>query len=533
MSVRRALVVHTRMPAFDRDSGSQDVDNTIRFLLDAGWDVTFLAREEEGVAEERHAARLRRMGVSTYAGFGWADKILRSGNFDLAVIAFWELAERIIPIVREHSRRTRIVVNSMDVHFLRNARSSFGRRSNLESSFGAEASRELNTYNAADAIIAVSEKEQQLLGDFLGHDRVFTLPLAEQVPRSPVPLAERRGMFFVGNFRHVPNREAAQFLCNEVVPLLDRDLLDEHPVSIIGNWLTQAKLPIDDTVPGVHLVGWVPSMQPYLHRSRIALVPLLHGAGVKRKVIQALMARTPVVTTPVGAEGLDLVQGEHALIAADAGDMAAGITRLLSDDALWERLVASGADHVDARHSLELVESQFADDRGCRRAPPFAGDGPWASSSSAEDQATTTEVAAAHPERRRARGHRAGRLGRRRRVRRRGLADVLALPAGARRRLGRLRPGRRPSRDHAPGGAAHWRAPGGSSCPAPSSRGATASRSCRRTSRSATGGSTTTSTCSSTTSTSWVPGPCSTRHRRPRSRSSAPIRRRAPGRRPR
>ena len=62
MSRRRALVVHTRMPAFDRDSGSQDIDNTVRFLLDAGWSVTFLAREEAGVAEERHAQRLRQHG---------------------------------------------------------------------------------------------------------------------------------------------------------------------------------------------------------------------------------------------------------------------------------------------------------------------------------------------------------------------------------------------------------------------------------------------------------------------------------------
>ena len=74
----------------------------------------------------------------------------------------------------------------------------------------------------------------------------------------------------------------------------------------------------------MRLVGWVPSVQPYIERSRLSVVPLLHGAGVKRKVIQSMMAGTPVVTTPVGAEGLDLVQGEHALIAADAADLAAG-----------------------------------------------------------------------------------------------------------------------------------------------------------------------------------------------------------------
>src|SRR5690242_20767815 len=86
MRGRRALVVHARMPAFDRDSGSQDIDNTVQFLLRAGWHVTYLAREEEGVAEERHAQRLRQMGVATHAGFGSAERLLRSNDFDLAVI---------------------------------------------------------------------------------------------------------------------------------------------------------------------------------------------------------------------------------------------------------------------------------------------------------------------------------------------------------------------------------------------------------------------------------------------------------------
>ena len=58
---------------------------------------------------------------------------------------------------------------------------------------------------------------------------------------------------------------------------------------------------------------------------------------MKRKVIQSMMAGTPVVTTPVGAEGLALEQGKHALIGADAADLAAGITRLLTDDDLWAR----------------------------------------------------------------------------------------------------------------------------------------------------------------------------------------------------
>lgn len=371
MRTRRALVVHTRMPAPDRDSGSQDIDNTIGILLDLGWHVTFLSREEEGVAEERHAGRLRGLGVATFAGFSQAEQVLRTGAFDVAIIGFWEPAEVLLPLLRRHAPETRVIVNSMDVHFLRLARSAFGQGRTLDQAFGAAAARELSTYDGADAVLAVSDKERDLLADFVGADRVFTLSLAEAVRRSPHPLSARRGLVFVGNFRHLPNQEAAEHLSHEVLPLLDPELLARHPLTLLGNWLEEARLDLDRDAPGLEVVGWVPSVQPYVERARLSAVPLLHGAGVKRKVIQSMMAYTPVVTTAVGAEGLDLVQGLHALVAADAADLAAGITRVLTDDDLWHHLAAAGADHVDARHGRERMHDQLVEilDRIVTRPP--------------------------------------------------------------------------------------------------------------------------------------------------------------------
>ena len=356
---RTALVVHTRMPAFDRDSGSQDIDNTIRWLLDDGWTVVFMSREPEAESEHRHAERLRQMGVATFAGLDWAPKLLRSYRFDLAMVAFFEVAEEILPLLHEYSPDTRVVVNSMDIHFLRNARQAFGTAGAVDATFGAAATRELNVYHSADAVIAVSDKERALLADFVGDERVFALPLAEHIARSPVPLAERRGGFFVGNFRHVPNREALAYLANEVLPLIDEDLRRRHPFTVIGNYLDQIRIDVDPDMPGLELVGWVPTVEPYVERSRVAVVPLLHGAGVKRKVLQSMMAFTPVVTTPVGAEGLDLVSGRHALVAVDAADMAAALTRVLTDDDLWQQLAEQGAAHVDERHGFERIRPCF------------------------------------------------------------------------------------------------------------------------------------------------------------------------------
>jgi glycosyltransferase involved in cell wall biosynthesis len=374
---RHALVTHIRMPTVDRDAGSGLVDHTIRFLLDGGWQVTFLAEDESEVAEKRHADRLRRMGVATYAGFSWAERILRSSSFDLALLSYWEPASKLMGLVRRLSPQTRIVVNVHDLDFLRTARRSYSRQASLDGAYGERVARELNTYRQADALLAISDKERAMLADFVG-GRLATLPMVEDVPRSPVPLAERRGMVYVGNFRHLPNREAVEHLCGDILPLLDRRLLERHPLTVLGNWLHEAGIKVDPATPGVTLVGWVPSVRPYLERARLAVVPLLSGAGVKGKVVQAMMGYTPVVTTPVGAEGIDLVPGEHAIVGADAGDLAAGLTRLLTDDELWDRVARQGADHVDARHRPEVVGPRFLADLDEIMAEPAAdraGDG--------------------------------------------------------------------------------------------------------------------------------------------------------------
>jgi glycosyltransferase involved in cell wall biosynthesis len=85
------------------------------------------------------------------------------------------------------------------------------------------------------------------------------------------------------------------------------------------------------------------------------VVPLRFGAGMKGKIGSALEEGLPVVTTSVGAEGMDLVHGKHVLIGDDPASIASAIADLCWDDELWSRLSQAGQDHLATRFSFDAI----------------------------------------------------------------------------------------------------------------------------------------------------------------------------------
>lgn len=362
----RALICSTRMPESDRECGSKRVFDLLQCLRGAGWSVTYVAQQAD--RRDRYAALLRQAGVPAYVGLDTlSERFLTEARFDLAVLAFWHVAERCLPPLRRFSPYTRVIVDSIDVHFLRNARGAFrpGQGSSLvqglASRFGDEFSRELNAYAAADVVLAVSQKETDLIGDLLADTEVAAwVPLCEELPPSPIPFADRKGILFVGSFWHRPNVDAATYLVEEIAPKIGRQLLREHPIYIVGN-ATDAHSSRVGSHPSVRVVGWVPSLLPYWNRARVTVVPLRFGAGTKGKLVQSLMAGTPVVSTTFGMEGLDLTPDRDLVVADDPGCFAAGVERLLTDESLWSNVAREGRRRLTVVHGRAAVTARFLD----------------------------------------------------------------------------------------------------------------------------------------------------------------------------
>ena len=362
---KRVLVAAYNPPEFDRDSGSKRILDLIELLVEDGWSVTFLA--QKWTPSPRYNRILQQMGVAVFDGrLTKAEELFAMLNFDVALLAFWPVAETYLPALRKASPQTRIIVDSVDLHFLRVARGVFKEAADknsigaLSGGYGSDTMRELNIYAAADAVLTVSRKEALLVDDFISQPGLaHAVADLERTADAPLPLTERRGIVFMGSFRHTPNIGAVEFLCKEVLPHLSPALTARHPIYILGEGLTDDIRKLADGLPQVQMVGWVPSVLPYLERARLSVIPLRFGAGTKRKLLQTVVAGTPAVSTTCGIEGFGLVDGEHVLVADEGKHFADAIARLLTDDSLWQKLSTHGREHLLATHGREAVRQQL------------------------------------------------------------------------------------------------------------------------------------------------------------------------------
>jgi GT2 family glycosyltransferase/glycosyltransferase involved in cell wall biosynthesis len=372
----RALVCAPLLPEFDREGGSRRIFCLIEFLREAGWDVSFVSENPHG--DERYVRVLQQKGVAVYRGFTpRIDDLIRLGGLDVAFFAFWHMAEDHAPKLRELSPDTKIMIDAIDLHWVRNARKFFlGLASNSGSRFVQESGarstgepqadftsqmlRELKSYMSADAVLTPSQKEAEKISDMLAnYSLAYTVRDYEESIPSSIPFQDRQGILFVANFNHPPNLDAILFFCEEILPQIDPDLLSMHPLSIVGNRPPREILRYAKASPSVRVFGWVPSVVPYLQKARVTVVPMRYGAGTKRKLLQALMAHTPTVTTSIGIEGFNAEHGRHVLLADDAAGFAEATERLLTDPELWASLRDRGAEHVTRLHSREAVRRQL------------------------------------------------------------------------------------------------------------------------------------------------------------------------------
>jgi len=333
-----------------------------------------LCRDDDPGEIARYQAMYRRANIRLIEGFSTIGlrRALLSELYDVVLFEFWTCAREGVDLVQRHQPWAKVIIETVDINFRREAAAA--QMGLMDPALAASnQAAELATYRQAAALICISEEDSRALHEWPDLGRRVVIPhMVEPVDRPPL----NRGaeLLFIGGFAHAPNPDGLLWFVREIWPEI-RKLVPSAQLRVVGSHPTAEVLALG-AVGGIDVVGWVPDITPLCDRAALMIAPLRFGGGVKIKVVEAMARGLPVVTTQVGAQGLDVKSGEHLIIAQDEAEFARQVSELLYDPVLAERIGRNGRDYVAATCSLAATKQRLVAlldtlvDQGRPQAPP-------------------------------------------------------------------------------------------------------------------------------------------------------------------
>jgi glycosyltransferase involved in cell wall biosynthesis len=332
----------------------------LKILSELGHKVTFIG--DNPVPMEPYTQELQQGGVEVVYSpyilsvrehirqFGW--------YFDVVILSRARIAKKYVDSVKKVCPQAKIIFDTVDLEFLREHR-----RAKVENSErllkAAEKLRARDLYVAQSSALtlAVSQMEKDLLLQEAPSLNVEVLSTIHNITRPKRAFSERRDILFVGGFNHLPNVDAVTFFVKEIFPLIKRNLPDMRFYVAGSNPPRQV---LSQGSEDVIIAGYIKDLTPYFESCKLSVAPLRYGAGVKGKINQSMSYGLPVVTTSIGAEGLEAVDGEDILIADSPADFAQKVILLYSDENLWRRLSENSIRNIEKYHSYDAAKAKLA-----------------------------------------------------------------------------------------------------------------------------------------------------------------------------
>jgi polysaccharide biosynthesis protein PslH len=204
-------------------------------------------------------------------------------------------------------------------------------------------------YRRSRLVFAVSDIDARDIGTLAGGDvPIVPVPIPVDVS-GVVPIGDLTAepeVLFLGTLDWPPNGDAVAFFVQEVWPRVKREVPAAR-FTVVGRGETALQRRWADA-PDVTFTGWVPDIELWIRRSRLMVVPIRSGSGMRVKILDAFARGLPVVATSVGVEGIAAIPGTHFEVADDAEAFAHATVALLRD-------AARARDHADAARALALA----------------------------------------------------------------------------------------------------------------------------------------------------------------------------------
>lgn len=287
-------------------------------------------------------------------------RVLQAGAFDLVIASQWDIAAYYSAFVEVPALFEEVELGIFDAK--RASASSFIQQLRHELPWFKLRLYLRRLAQQFSAFTVVSQPEADLLRSILPNANVHIIPncVAIEMYASVEVEPEPNSLIFTGALSYFANEDAMEWFLRDIYPRIQARVPDTN-LRITGD-------PAGKSFPestGVTLTGFVDDIRPLVAGSLVSIAPFLLGGGTRLKILEAMALHTPVVATTKGAEGLDVVDGEHVLIADTPDAFASAVIRLLEQPALRQRLAENAYQLLKTRYTwtgiapqlLELVES--------------------------------------------------------------------------------------------------------------------------------------------------------------------------------
>ena len=359
---RVILVIDHYVPEPDRDAGSRLILGYLRAFLTDGWIVKFWP--DNGAYRPGYTEALQDLGVEVLYGpdiRSFEAWIPTNGiELDAVIVSRPDVADKYISRLRLQTK-CRIFYLGHDLHFARlNLQASTTGDQVTRQRAAAMEALERSIWRRADLSIYPSDEEAETVRKIEPDAAVAcVMPFAFDEFGSIRTVVQGHKILFVAGFGHPPNEDGAVWLIENIFPHIIERVPDAR-ISIVGSNPTARVRNLADGKQPVELHPNVTDKQlaEFYQSSRVTVVPLRFGAGVKLKVIEALKEGVPLVTTPVGAQGCHALS-EIVPVIADEVFFAEAVCELLLNDDAWEQASERQLAYARANFSREALSQSL------------------------------------------------------------------------------------------------------------------------------------------------------------------------------
>lgn len=365
--MHKILVIGYVWPEPNSSAAGVHMVSLLRAYVEEGWQVVFASPAQQS----EHMVDLAAEGITQQS------ISLNCDSFDIYIKQYQPTLVHFDRFMMEEQFGWRVdlhcpealkILDTVDLQFLRGARQQAHKQDRKvvkEDLYSDFAKREIAAILRSDIALIISGVEMTLLIEKFKIDPAILhyLPFLvdlEQLPKKTLTFKNRQHFMTIGNFRHAPNWDAVLYL-QSIWPKI-RQQLPEAELHIYGAYPPPKATNINNKKTGFLIKGWAESTTEVMQQSRICLAPLRFGAGLKGKLLDAMIMQTPSVTTMVGAEGMTLDKAEWpGTIADEEADFVSAAVSLYNDQKKWEIAQESAHQHISENFDRSRFKQTYLD----------------------------------------------------------------------------------------------------------------------------------------------------------------------------